>query len=346
MKTFRIDGQTGNCEIILGESISNLNKYCNREKTVIITDPNVNFHYGNLFSKFSVIITGTGEECKTLDIIKDIYKQFLELQVDRLSLIVGIGGGIVCDITGFAASTYMRGIPFGFDATTLLAQVDASTGGKNGVNFEGYKNIIGTFNQPEFVICDFNVLKTLPHKELSCGFAEVIKHAVIKDERYFRYLEENYSEILSLRKNEIKKIVQDSISIKTEIVQSDEKEKGNRKKLNFGHTLGHGIEKIAGLPHGEAVALGMIFASNFSVLRGILQKNDGERIKKLLKKFNLSIEVKLNKKDLMNAIKKDKKRHSAFIDFVLLEKIGTARIFKVSIDELDVAIDEWVMDVG
>ncbi len=193
-------------------------------------------------------------------------------EIDRTAFIVGIGGGIVCDITGFVASTYLRGVRFGFAATTLLAQVDASAGGKNGVNFSGYKNMVGMFNQPEFVICDPEVLQTLSERDRGCGLAEIVKHAAIADDGLFCYLEENVGEVLALSPPTVRRMVYDSVVIKSEIVNRDEKETGERRKLNFGHTFGHAVEKITGAPHGEAVSIGMMVAARLSARRGYLAK--------------------------------------------------------------------------
>lgn len=334
MKTFKIKGQTGDCKIIPGESLKNLKNYVKEKQTVIITDRNVNSLYGNLFKDFPVIEIGTGERIKNLDTCKDIYEKFLELQLDRHSFIAGIGGGIVCDITGFVSSTYMRGLSFGFVATTLLAQVDASVGGKNGVNFKGYKNTIGTINQPEFVLCDFNLLKTLPKKELLCGFGEIIKHGAIESRKYFGFLEEHAEKILSLDNSVIEKVVYESIKIKRKIVEKDEKEKGERKKLNFGHTFGHAIEKTTKLNHGEAVAAGMILSNKVAGRKGFLTQKDEERFKTLINKLNLPLEINVEKALLLDAIEKDKKRNNQNIDFVIMEKIGKSRIIEIPIKEL------------
>jgi len=340
LKNFKLKAETGECSIFFESSLKELEKYSKNRKTVILTDINVNNYYGKFFESFPVIVINTGEKVKTIDTVKDIYEKFLDLEMDRNSFVIGAGGGIVCDITGFAASTFMRGIPFAFVPTTLLAQVDAAIGGKNGVNFKGYKNIVGTFNQPEFILYDFNLLKTLPQKELFCGLAEMVKHGAIESFSYFEFLEEKSDKILSLHMDTIEKTVCSSIKIKTKIVESDELEKGERKKLNFGHTFGHAIEKITGRSHGEAVSAGMVMACRYSVKKGLLKKKDGERLKKLLRKFNLPLEVDINKEKLYEAIKKDKKRDSRYIDFVVLEKIGKARILPVKIEELIEILEE------
>ena len=246
MKTIEIHGQTGRSKIVIGESLENLEKYTPSTKKIIITDENLNRLYHHRFPPWNVIEIGTGEKIKTLETVVYIFKKLVELEIDRSCFIIGIGGGIVCDITGFVASTYMRGLPFGFVSTSLLSQVDASIGGKNGVNFDGYKNMIGVFNQPHFVICDPEMLKTLPHKELLSGFAEVVKHAAIGSEELFIFLEKNFPRALALDAGTLEKLVYDSVIIKAKVVEKDEKEKGERRILNFGHTLGHALEKTSG----------------------------------------------------------------------------------------------------
>ncbi|MEA1949641.1 MAG: 3-dehydroquinate synthase family protein, partial [Thermodesulfobacteriota bacterium] len=241
MKTLEIHGSTGDSTIRVGEKLLDLGKYIPSENVVIITDVNVKRFYQNNFPPHPVITIQTGEKIKNLDTVRSIYGELVELGVDRSTVIIGIGGGIVCDITGFVASTFLRGVKFGFVSSTLLSQVDASVGGKNGVNFKGYKNMVGVFSQPEFVICDLNLLNTLPQKEVLCGLAEIVKHAAIGDGDLFEYLEEHYRKALALDSAVIERLVYDSVVIKSAIVNKDEKEKGERRKLNFGHTFGHAI---------------------------------------------------------------------------------------------------------
>jgi len=263
------------------------------------------------------------------------------MEADRSSFIVGIGGGVVCDIAGFVASIYLRGVRFGFVSTTLLSQVDASVGGKNGVNLGGYKNMMGVFNQPEFVICDMDLLKTLPERELLSGLAEIIKHAAIGDPKLFSYLEENYEKALKLDPQVIEKLVSDSIDIKSSIVNWDEKEKGARRKLNFGHTFGHAIEKTAGISHGEAVSVGMVIASELSKKKGYLSPEETEKIVTLLKKLKLPYRIQIDHSGVLDALKKDKKRNGSSIHFVLLRAIGEAVVERISIKELAAAMSDF-----
>jgi 3-dehydroquinate synthase len=311
-----------------------LQRYIPVAKPIIITDANVGKLYPLDAIAGHVITIGTGEANKTLDTVEEIYAQLLSIQADRSAFIVGIGGGMVCDITGFAASTFMRGVRFGFVATTLLAQVDASVGGKNGVNFQGYKNMVGLFHQPEFVICDLECLKTLPAREISCGLAEIVKHAAIADAALFEYIENHAQSILALDRAAIEKLVLASVRIKAAIVSRDETEKGERRLLNFGHTFGHAIEKVNSMTHGEAVSLGMVMASALSVRKGLLTAQEDQRLRNLLKRLQLPSNFASNPQNILDAITKDKKRAADRIHFVLLAGMGNAVVESIAIAEL------------
>lgn len=339
MKKLEIAAGTGTSAILVGESIQNAAAYIDARKVIVITDENLNRFYREHFPSANVIVIGTGEGNKTLDTLKYIYEKLVAFEADRSSFILGVGGGIVCDITGFAASTYMRGLRFGFVSTSLLSQVDASVGGKNGVNFRGLKNMVGVFNQPEFVICDTKMLKTLPGDELVNGFAEIIKHALIKDSGYFSYLEENFSAALALEPGVIEHIVYESVKIKAAVVAFDETEKGERKKLNFGHTLGHAMELTDKIAHGKAVSMGMVFALDYSKQLGFLTEEEVARSKKVLECYNLPVTYKTAVQDVKRAVHMDKKRSNETIDFVLLKKIGESCLKKVTFDELEQVID-------
>jgi len=341
MKTFEIHGSTGDSFIHVGEILQNLQNYIPSENIVFITDKNVKQFYENDFPPHPAITIDIGEKIKNLDTVRDIYEKLVAVGADRSTFIVGIGGGIVCDIAGFVASTYLRGVRFGFVSSTLLSQVDASVGGKNGVNFKDYKNMIGVFNQPEFVICDLNLLNTLPKKEILNGMAEIVKHGVIEDVSLFAYLEKHSQKALSLDVDVIEKLVYDSIVIKSAIVNQDELEKGARRKLNFGHTFGHAFEKTTGVPHGEAVSAGMVIASQLCVKRGHLSAKDAERIESLLQKIGLPVRIQAEKKSVLDALKKDKKREGDHIYFVLLNKIGNAFVDQIPINELEILTNDF-----
>jgi 3-dehydroquinate synthase len=338
MKSVKIRSDTGESIIKIGERLENLKSYLPVEVPIIITDTQVQQHWGSYFPNAHVISIDTGEKIKTFDTLGFIYDQLIALEADRSSFIVGIGGGIVCDIVGFVASTYLRGVRFGFVSTTLLSQVDASVGGKNGVNFRGYKNIVGLFNQPEFVICDLSVLSTLPREELLCGFAEIIKHGAIADKNMFEYIETHRSQALALDLAVIEKLVYDSVIIKSSIVNQDAREHGIRRKLNFGHTFGHGIEKTLQVRHGEAVSAGMVLACDLSVKRGYLQARDATRISELLEKYGLPVALPYKGNEVLAAIRMDKKREGDCIKFVLLSEIGRAFVDEVPIQELEALI--------
>lgn len=340
MKRIEIQGQTGLSTIAVGESLENLENYVHGTKPIIVTDENLEKLYHDQFPPWDRITIGTGEKIKSMDTMEYIYEKLVEYEIDRSCFLVGIGGGIVCDIAGFAASTYMRGLNFGFVSTSLLSQVDASVGGKNGVNFHGYKNMIGTFNQPEFVICDTTMLKTLPHKELLGGFAEVVKHAAIGSKELFGFLENNYEKALGMDTGIFEELVYESVKIKAEVVRKDEKEKGERRKLNFGHTLGHAVEKTMGISHGEAVSIGMVFAANLSVKRKMFSKGEAERLRSLLERIGLPVGISFEKEKILDAMRKDKKREGAGIHFVLLRGMGETVIEEIPIDELEDAVHD------
>lgn len=340
MKSYMIRGQSATSHIQLGETFHHLEQYIGRRTVAIVTDETVyNLYHDQMPSK-NIVIIGVGEAFKTLQTVETLYQKFLEYGLDRAALIIAIGGGIVCDIAGFAASTYLRGISFGFVPTTLLAQVDASVGGKNGVNFHGYKNLIGTFNQPEFVLIDVSVLNTLPARTLGCGFAEAIKHGVIADAQLFAFMEDHAAAIRNLNPDSLERIVSDSIIIKSSIVNQDEKEHGERRKLNFGHTVGHAVENVMKIPHGEAVAIGMVAAAELSRQFGYLAQADVERLTALLTRYNLPTTIDMtNRQALKEAVRKDKKRYGEKMKFVLLTAIGTAMIQEVLIKDVEQIIE-------
>ncbi len=334
MQTLTVEGLTHTSTILVGEQLANLANYLPATQTILITDENVRAHYGAGFPAMPVICIGTGEKHKTLTTVDEIMGALVKLEADRSAFIVGIGGGLVCDVTGFVASIYLRGVRFGFVSTTLLSQVDASVGGKNGVNYGGYKNMVGVFNQPEFVICDPAMLRTLPEKEYLSGMAEVIKHAAIEDADLFAFLEANVDRALALAPDVVQRAVYDSVVIKSQIVNRDEREKGERRKLNFGHTFGHAIEKTTGMAHGEAVSIGMAIAANLSVRRGLLAPEQARRLIALIEAMKLPVRLDGDNQALIDALGKDKKRQGDQVHFVLLEDIGRSVITPIALEEL------------
>jgi len=340
MNTLEIQGSTGKSTLLLGENLKNLETRLPPSKRVIITDGNVRRLYGDLFPESRIIEIGMGEDIKTLETAQDIFQKLVDYEADRNIFIVGIGGGIVCDMTGFVASTYLRGVRFGFVATTLLAQVDASVGGKNGVNFSGFKNMVGVFNQPQFVICDPRVLRTLSERDRGCGLAEIVKHAAIADDSLFHYLEKNQGEIMALSPGAVQRMVHDSVVIKSGIVNRDEKESGERRKLNFGHTIGHAVEKVHKLPHGEAVSIGMMAAAKLSAIKGYLTDAHVARLAELLESLKLPTRWELDGAQIFHALRHDKKRENDTVHFVLLQRLGRAVVEPVSFKELGTVIHE------
>lgn len=342
MRKLTIKGQLKTSTLLIGDRLQNAGSYIPGDRLIVVTDTVVRDLYQQHFPSGDVIAIGTGESVKSLDTVRDIYYRLVDLKADRSTFIIGIGGGVVCDICGFVASTYMRGLRVAYIPTTLLAQVDASVGGKNGVNLGGYKNLVGVFNQPEFVLCDSRFLKTLPQREVLCGAAEIIKQAAVANIDLINYLEQNYDRIMNLDDDVIEKLIYDSIVIKSTIVNRDETERGERRKLNFGHTFGHAIEKCTAFNHGEAVAVGMVIAAALSVEKGVLSKADALRLKELLEKFNLPTQANVNVDEILDAIETDKKREGHNLHFVFLKGLGDAIVDEVSLDDLKDAAGKFL----
>lgn len=323
-------------KIVIGEVLDKVEKFTPAKRIIIITDSNVHRRYRELIDNYEHIIIGLGETNKTLVTVDKIYRELLNLDVDRNCFILGFGGGIVTDITGFVASTYMRGLPFGFIASTLLAQVDASVGGKNGVNVDGYKNIVGLFNQPDFVLCDYSVLKTLPERDFRTGLAEVIKAGIIADPELFALFENHSFDEFKENKELLTDAIKRAIEVKIAIVEQDEFETDLRRKLNLGHTFGHAIEKSSSkFLHGEAVAAGLSIISDMAVKLGVLENEASSRIKETLSKHGFNTELDIENKVLLKAIRHDKKRDSDFVNIVLPTSIGSCEIKKIAFEKLE-----------
>jgi 3-dehydroquinate synthase len=340
MKKLQIQGAGGLSTILVGEPLENLSHYLPTPHPVIITDENVGRRYADLFPPAHVLTIGTGEGIKTMKTVQHLYAELVAIEADRACCIVGIGGGIVCDVAGFVASTYLRGVRFGFVASTLLAQVDASVGGKNGVNFGGYKNMVGTFNQPEFVLCDLGLLHSLPEEQLQCGFAEIVKHAAIADAGMFEALENDASKALALDPLVIERLVHDSLIIKSTIVNRDEKESGERRKLNFGHTFGHAIEKVTGISHGQAVSIGMVLAADLSQRQGLITVAEKDRLGALLEQLKLPTHMPFDRDAVLEALGKDKKREGDNVHFVLLDGLGQSVVRDIPLADLRASLSD------
>lgn len=326
-----------NTSIHIGERFANLRSYLaeSNQRIILLVDSSVYALYPLYFENYEVIVVPAGEDSKSLNLVSELIEQLLERGLDRSGYLIGVGGGVVCDLTGFVASIYMRGVKFAFVPTTLLAQVDASIGGKNGVNFGALKNMIGTINQPEFILIDLIFLETLPQEEFVSGMAEVVKHACIRSLSYFDFLESKVDAILSRDKEVMTELVKHSVEIKTAVVLSDERELGLRKILNYGHTFGHAIEKKYQIPHGFAVSLGIVVVNRIAVLAHHLDADAARRVLVLLSRFELPTDIStLSMAHLEIFYTRDKKRTGDALDLILLSRIGHVEIVRKSIDEL------------
>ena len=319
-------------------------------KLVIVTDPTVNRLFGEILQhtltqeSFSVstLLVPEGEEQKSLESAGRLYQELTNCYAERTTPILALGGGVIGDLAGFVAATYMRGVPLVQVPTTLLAQVDSSIGGKVAVDHGQLKNKIGVFYQPELVIADTDTLKTLPVEELTNGLAEVIKSAAIRSEEFFTFLEDNLDRIKEQPPDVLEEVVFQTAMIKAGVVGEDEKDTGLRNILNYGHTIGHAIESVSGfsLKHGKAVAIGMVAAAKISNKMGFLTNAEMNRLKNLIERAGLPIRVpNLEVEDVMQKMKYDKKVMRDKVRFVLLKSIGSAFVT----DEVSPSLVEQVL---
>ncbi len=313
---------------------SYLENLASKQNAVVITDENVLSQHSQKLEGWKTITIRPGEQYKQQATVDYIIKELIGFQADRETFIIGVGGGVVTDITGYVASVYMRGVKFGFVPTTILAMVDASLGGKNGVDVGLYKNLTGVINQPKFLLYDYSFLSSLPQDQWTNGFAEIIKHACIKDEALFNYLESNTLEFFKTSAEKTDLLIKTNVEIKYKLVAADELEKGERKLLNFGHTLGHAIENIYTLPHGYAVSIGISAACIISAQINNLDKAEKERVILLLQKYHLPVTIKFDKDKIWELLLLDKKKSGNTINFILLNKIGEAIIKPVPLQQL------------
>ncbi len=320
--------------VYVGEGIGEFIKESLKGRRLfVITDSNVYGLYKGFLHNLSsyVFFFEAGEESKNYQTVLKIYDFLIENGADRYSAVIGVGGGVVGDVAGFVASSYMRGVKLIHVPTTLLAMVDSAIGGKTGINYHGLKNIVGSFYQPEAVFVDVEFLKTLPDREYFSAFAEVVKYGVIRDSELFDFLERNVDRIKRRDSKILKIVVERSIKNKVEIVEADEKETGMRAILNFGHTFGHAIESLTGYKrffHGEAVAIGMVKAMEVSERMGLVGKEEVDRVIKLLKSLNLPVFVEggVDKNRMLEIMLKDKKNKNSSLRFVLTKGIGSSII--------------------
>ncbi|HEX5025446.1 MAG TPA: 3-dehydroquinate synthase [Agriterribacter sp.] len=316
-----------------------LKKVVNQKSGIIVTDENVFSAHTKKFKGWNTIVLKPGEGFKVQSTVDTIIEQMIALQADRKTTLVGVGGGVITDITGYAASVYMRGIAFGFVPTSVLGMVDASIGGKNGIDVGVYKNMVGIIRQPSFLLHDYSFLLTLPKGEWENGFAEIIKHACIKDSPMFGELEANTLKTYQTGKQAIRALIKRNALIKIKVVQKDEFEKGDRKLLNFGHTLGHALENQYELSHGQAISIGMTYASEISAqLRGF---KDTGKVVTLLEQYGLPTYAHFNKKKAVEVLKMDKKRERKEMNYVLLDKIGKGVIQSIPLSQLEKIISAF-----
>lgn len=323
-----------------------LHRHCPSERVILITNTLVNRLHGKKISQvlkknheLKTIVLPDGEHHKTLKTVASIYAKLVDFKVDRKTPLVALGGGVIGDLVGFAAASFLRGVPFVQIPTTLLAQVDSSIGGKTGVDLPQGKNLVGAFYQPRFVLIDEAFLTTLKRRELICGMAEVIKYAAIFDAKLFRGLEEHMPAILKGKGSGLEAVVRRCCELKAWVVERDEKETlGIRAKLNFGHTLGHAIESLTRYKkytHGEAIAMGMVYAARLSVKRAGLPEGDVERLTALIASAGLPTEMPVfPRAAYRKALMQDKKRVSSRMHFVYLNKIGKSLVIPTPMDEI------------
>ena len=311
--------------------------YTPDQKICIVTDSNLGrLHLAEIekifksyFHTVSSFCFPAGEQSKNLDTVQKLYQDLIINHFDRHDIMIAFGGGVVGDLTGFTAATYLRGIDFIQIPTSLLSQVDSSIGGKTGVDFSQYKNMVGAFYQPKLVYMNLSLLQTLPKEQFVSGMGEILKHGLIKSASYFSWMKENYTAILALEPDVIEEMVYQSCLIKRDVVERDPKEKGERALLNFGHTIGHAVEKLSDfhLYHGQCVSIGMAAACHISKEAGNITDTECEDILNTFTQFGLPISAEqLKAEDILSISKSDKKMVAGKIKFILLRSIGDAYI--------------------
>lgn len=325
----------GRSDVFIGPAAEILPDVLPAGRVVAVSDAAVAELHGRLLAPYETLLVGRGEEHKTLRTVETLCRRLIGMGADRKTFILGVGGGIVTDVAGFAASIYMRGLPFGFVSTTLLGCVDASVGGKNGVNLDGYKNMAGVFAQPQFVVCDTSLFATLPLREIRAGLAEAVKAGIIGDEPLFGLIERVGLDGLCADPEAMDKVVVHSVRLKAAVVSRDEREHGERRKLNLGHTFGHAVEKCSReMIHGEAVAVGMAIAARLAVKLGLLAPAACDRIVRLLAALGFATEPPVPAERLLAAVTKDKKSEGDTIRLVLPTAVGACEVRTMTFDEL------------
>ena len=320
MKNWKVKCSNTTVEFVLDGTFAVIGKMVDKANAIYITDEHVYALHQQKFKGKATIVMPAGEANKQQATVDFIIESLLNFGANRQSILIGVGGGVVTDIVGYVAGVFMRGIQFGFVPTTLLAMVDASIGGKNGIDVGVYKNMVGLIRQPAFIVYDHSFLATLPSYQWENGFAEIIKHAAIKDAKMMQELNQNNLAFYQKNTKALAALIQKNVEIKVKVVQQDEFEKGDRKLLNFGHTLGHAIENEHALLHGHAISIGMVYAAKISqVLHGF---TGAGLLIETLKKYGLPTTMHFDLDAAMAVMQKDKKKANAGMQYVLLSKIG------------------------
>ena len=325
------------------------------KKVMIVTETNVAPLYLeeiiNIFSgkakQVESFIFNAGEENKNLNVVSNLYEKLIINKFDRKDLLIALGGGVVGDLTGFTASTYLRGIDFIQIPTTLLSQVDSSVGGKTGVDFNSYKNMVGAFYMPRLVYMNYSTLNTLPSRDFCSGMGEVIKYGIIKDRPFFEWLKEHRDDILELNPEYIKKMLYICCNCKKDVVQRDPKEKGERALLNFGHTIGHAVEKLKNFEvmHGECVAIGMNAAAYLSCQKGYISENEVKEIQDTIESYYLPLTTdSIDNTAVVEATFNDKKMDGGQIKFISIKSIGNAFIDTNVLKDEMLSASEYIID--
>lgn len=347
-------------DIVLETSFDRLGEEASRvmregKKACIITDSNVDPLYGRQVeaqlapycSRVDILVFPAGEKYKNLDTVKKVYEVLIQNHYDRGDVLVALGGGVIGDLCGFAAATYLRGVDFIQVPTTLLSQVDSSIGGKTGVDFEAYKNMVGAFHMPKLVYSNTAALLTLSEEQFASGMGEIVKHGLIKDRAYYEWLMEHSEEISGRDLAVCEEMIVKSDRIKRDVVEKDPTEQGERALLNFGHTLGHAIEKLMDFQmlHGHCVALGYLGAAYLSAKRGMITMEEVTKLRDMTQKLGLPVSLKglgLDLDDVVETTKSDKKMDSGHIKFILLRSVGEAYVDRTVTGEEMLDALQWL----
>jgi 3-dehydroquinate synthase len=336
MQPLKVKFSSSTVQFIFDGKFANVTKLVDKQAAIYITDEQVYTLHEKSFKGKRTIVIPAGEQFKQQSTVDFIIESLLNFGANRQSVLIGVGGGVVTDMVGYVAGIFMRGVQFGFVPTTILAMVDASVGGKNGIDVGVYKNMVGLIRQPSFLLYDVAFLKTLPQSHWENGFAEIIKHAAIKDATMFKELQTHNLSYYQKQPKALSSLIKRNVSIKIKVVQKDEFEKGDRKLLNFGHTLGHAIENDYQLLHGHAISIGMIYAAYISqVMTGF------DKVAELIavfKQYGLSTTLKFDIKKAMEVMHKDKKNAAKGMQYVLLQKIGKAVYETIALKDLETLI--------